>query len=182
MAANGGIALIPVRPAPHTVPGEDAEFAEVAARLSLLRDRMDARTTCAVDLVEVSEIRAVVPQLRDLLTIARRKTPHRPVVRFGDLALEFQLSRPSRASRLSAARLAPVVADDVLWETLRTHLQHDCTTSTTAAVLHVHPNTVQYRLRKVTDLTGLNLNRPGDLLTALGAVFAVGHPDSITGE
>ncbi|NNG98988.1 helix-turn-helix domain-containing protein [Gordonia araii NBRC 100433] len=174
LTANGGIALLPLRPAPHGTTDEDAmpDFAELDARLRQLGERMAARTTCAVDLVTAEEVASVVPQLRDLLAIAQRKSPPRPVVRFDDLAIEFQLSRPTRASRLSASRLAPIADDEVLWQTLQCYLDNECSTATTARMLHVHPNTVQYRLRKVSDLTGLNLNRPADVLTALGALLA----------
>ncbi|GED96692.1 PucR family transcriptional regulator [Gordonia crocea] len=180
LTAGGGIALLPVRPAPHaestTAPPDAAELDD---RLRQLGERMAARTTCAVDLVRADEVAEVVPQLRDLLSIAQRQSSHRPVVRFADLAVEFQLSRPTRASRLSAARLDPIADDAVLWQTLRCYLDNACSTATTAQELHVHPNTVTYRLRKVSDLTGLNLGNPADVLTALGAVLAATpRPDS----
>ncbi|MFT3898969.1 MAG: helix-turn-helix domain-containing protein [Gordonia sp. (in: high G+C Gram-positive bacteria)] len=184
ITASGGLALVPLRPAARgkAEGSDDPQFAELRTRLAQLVDRMDAPTVCAVDLVTADEVAAVVPQLRDLLTIARRRSPRRSVVRFDDLAVEFQLSRPSRASRVSAARLAPIADDDVLWQTLEAYLDNDCSTAATAEVLHVHPNTVQYRLRKIAELTKLNLNRPGDVLTALGAVLAAGDRRSAAGD
>ncbi|MFT4200585.1 PucR family transcriptional regulator [Gordonia sp. (in: high G+C Gram-positive bacteria)] len=183
LTASGGIALIPARPTPHGPDtADDPRFADLRARLERLADRMDARTTCAVDLVTPDEVATVIPQLRDLLTIARRRTPRRRVVRFDDLAVEFQLSRPTRASRLSAARLDPIADDEVLWQTLEAYLDNDCSTAMTAEVLHVHPNTVQYRLRKVSESTGLNLNRPADIVAALGAVLAAGHRRSVADD
>jgi DNA-binding PucR family transcriptional regulator len=32
-----------------------------------------------------------------------------------------------------------------------------------AAQLHVHPNTLDYRLRRIADLAGVDLGRPGDI-------------------
>jgi DNA-binding PucR family transcriptional regulator len=40
--------------------------------------------------------------------------------------------------------------------TLETYLERDLDRRGTAAALHVHPNTLDYRLRKIVDLTGLD--------------------------
>lgn len=36
-----------------------------------------------------------------------------------------------------------------------------------AAELHVHPNTLRYRIRRAEDLTGLDLSRPDQRLLAM---------------
>jgi DNA-binding PucR family transcriptional regulator len=41
-------------------------------------------------------------------------------------------------------------------ETLRTYLDSDLDVSRTAEALYVHPNTVRYRLRRISELTGLD--------------------------
>ena len=46
-----------------------------------------------------------------------------------------------------------------LMETLRTYLDSDLDVARTAETLYVHPNTVRYRLRRVSDLTGLDTHR-----------------------
>lgn len=180
VTACGGVALVPLRSRPATTEAD--EFGELKGRLEQLAQRMGVRTTCAVDLVRTEEIPSVIPQLQDLVAIARRKSTHRPVVRFDDLAVEFQLSRPTRATRLNAARLDPIADDPVLWRTLETYLDSECNSTSTAESLHVHPNTVQYRLRKISDLTGLNLSRPVDVLTALGAVLAANDRRRVADE
>jgi sugar diacid utilization regulator len=60
---------------------------------------------------------------------------------------------------LIAPRIAEFVADDiatggVLIETLKAFAASDLSCKVTAHLLHVHLNTVRYRLAKITELTG----------------------------
>jgi sugar diacid utilization regulator len=48
--------------------------------------------------------------------------------------------------------------------TLRTFIEHDQQQGRTAAALHVHPNTLAYRLRKIETITGLSLRTTEGLL------------------
>jgi len=48
----------------------------------------------------------------------------------------------------------------VLLGTLKMWFDEDGATSTAAQRLHVHRNTVRYRLRRVEELTGRSLTRP----------------------
>jgi DNA-binding PucR family transcriptional regulator len=70
----------------------------------------------------------------------------------------------------AAGRLQPAVEDRLsdavvdradrrngaLLETLRAYLDSDLDVGRTAEALWVHPNTVRYRLRRISDLTGLD--------------------------
>ncbi len=49
---------------------------------------------------------------------------------------------------------------DLILETARTWLAADGSTSEAANLLHVHRNTVRYRLRRLEELTGRDLSRP----------------------
>lgn len=100
-----------------------------------------------------------------------------------DVLLEYQLSRPSRARDGLAALLGPLAGRPELLDTLRTFLACGLDRRRAAARLQVHPNTVDYRLRKATELTTLDAARGADLLTlhaALAAHDAVrrGEPDT----
>ncbi|MFJ3519331.1 PucR family transcriptional regulator [Streptomyces sp. NPDC090131] len=100
-----------------------------------------------------------------------------------DVLLEYQLSRPSRARDGLAALLGPLAGRPELLDTLRTFLACGLDRRRAAARLQVHPNTVDYRLRKATELTGLDAARGADLLT-LHAALAThdsvrqGEPDT----
>jgi hypothetical protein len=52
-----------------------------------------------------------------------------------------------------------------LLETYSNYLKHDQSVKATAAALSVHPHTVQYRLDRLQQLTGLSIRRPEDRLT-----------------
>lgn len=62
--------------------------------------------------------------------------------------------------------LDPVLADgdDRLLASLRVHLASHASATRTATALHVHPNTVKYRLRKIERMTGLDTRELPHLL------------------
>ncbi|WP_043910989.1 PucR family transcriptional regulator [Kitasatospora griseola] len=89
-----------------------------------------------------------------------------------DVLLAHQLSRPGPARDALAAILAPLTDRPELLETLRTFLSCGLDRRRTAARLLVHPNTVDYRLRRTAALTGLDTVRGPDLLTLHAALTA----------
>ena len=76
-----------------------------------------------------------------------------PVAHWGDLG----------AWRLAAAlpgpdpAVAPLLADPVLAATAETWLDTGCSAARTSAALHVHRQTLYYRLSRIAQLTGLEL-------------------------
>lgn len=91
-------------------------------------------------------------------------------------------SVPDQAAHLSRSLLGPVLdlpPEDsaLLLDTARGWLAERGSTSTAARILHVHRNTVRYRLRRLEELTGLDLADPADtarLQIALEAVRILG--------
>lgn len=73
-----------------------------------------------------------------------------------DVLLEYQLTRPSDALPLLAAMLDPIERNPDLLRTLETYLGENLDRRRTAAALHVHPNTLDYRLKRIVELTGLD--------------------------
>ncbi|MFD7640734.1 PucR family transcriptional regulator [Kitasatospora sp. NPDC059795] len=90
-----------------------------------------------------------------------------------DVLLAYQLSRPGPAREALAALLAPLTDRPELLDTLRAFLACGLDRRRTAAHLLVHPNTVDYRLRRTTHLTGLDTVRGPDLLTLHAALTAL---------
>jgi DNA-binding PucR family transcriptional regulator len=94
-----------------------------------------------------------------------------------DLAGETALAaQPLLARLLRGALLDPLnPADDFhreLASTALSYLDHGQRLDHTAAALHVHPNTVRYRLRRLREITGLTsiAAEPGERLTVLEGV------------
>jgi PucR C-terminal helix-turn-helix domain len=119
----------------------------------------------ATDIVRAAE------QAHDVVMLARRlgKPPGGYLLR--DVLLEYQLTRPSDALHELARLLDPIDRNPDLPHTLETYLGHDLDRRRTAAALHVHPNTLDYRLRRIVELTGLDPSTSRGL-QLLGAALA----------
>ncbi len=109
-----------------------------------------ADATIALDAAEAFELTGTV----DLIEIGPRS-----------LALAAERS----ATRLDAHHLGPL--DDLggaaeIELTARTLLECDQHVEQTARELHVHPNTVRYRMNRFRTLTGLDLRQTSDVVTA----------------
>lgn len=134
---------------------------------------------------------AVVPRLEDVqegrrqarMACAAASPGSHDVVRFGERPLAVLLaSTPEQARALVDAVLAPVLdlaPDDraVVLDTARAWLEAGGSTSTAAKALHVHRNTVRYRIRRLEEVTGRDLARPVDaaeLYVALECVRILG--------
>ncbi|MCX5112295.1 helix-turn-helix domain-containing protein [Streptomyces sp. NBC_00378] len=88
-----------------------------------------------------------------------------------DVLLEFHLSRPGPSGWRIAALLDPVAARPELLRTLRTYLAQQQDRRLTAVLLGLHPNTVDNRLARLAELTGLNLGAPRDTALAIAALL-----------
>lgn len=89
---------------------------------------------------------------------------------------------PEVTAAFHARLLAPLAAHDrdnavSLLGTLTTFLDHDGSWARTADSLHVHVNTVHYRIRRIEELTGRNLARLQDRLDLRAALLCApaGH-------
>jgi hypothetical protein len=106
---------------------------------------------------------------RQMLALARRGvvTGGRGLIRCEEHLATLLLSADEELARvLSAVRLAPLaglrpVQQDVVAETLLAWLQNAGNARLAAGQLHVHPQTVRYRLRQIQELFGPVLAEPG---------------------
>ncbi|GAB2835846.1 PucR family transcriptional regulator [Actinocorallia aurea] len=64
----------------------------------------------------------------------------------------------------------PAAQRELFTETLTAYLDHDLHIAEAAAKLHVHPNTLRYRIRRFEELSGLHLERVDDLVTVWWAL------------
>ncbi|WP_030616648.1 PucR family transcriptional regulator [Streptomyces fulvoviolaceus] len=91
--------------------------------------------------------------------------------RLDDVLLEYHLSRRDESSHRIAALLDPVADRPELLETLRTHLAHQQDRRATASALGLHPNTVDNRLAKIDEQTGIDLSSPRGTALAIAALL-----------
>ena len=87
----------------------------------------------------------------------------------GAYRLLLQVKRPQELQSFAKSMLGTVhVYDDKhqtkLGATLRSYMANRCNVSVTAKALHVHPNTVAYRLRRVEELLEIDLSDPQAML------------------
>ena len=93
--------------------------------------------------------------VRDVLRLATKLDRPPGLYLLRDVLLEYQLTHPSEARAELAALLEPLERNPDLLLTLDAYLAEDLDRRRTAAALHVHPNTLDYRLKRIVELTGL---------------------------
>lgn len=138
--AAGGVVLLP-RPVDVALVASLAEAAGAPVR-------------AAAATAPYEGLAAAGAQAREVLRLASSRPPG--LYGLGDVLLEYQLTRPSEALPLLAAPLAALDRNPDLVTTLETYLAENQDRRRTAAALHVHPNTLDYRIKRIVELTGLD--------------------------
>jgi sugar diacid utilization regulator len=153
---TSGIALLP------STAGEVTPMLDRVASLlddiaAVTRTNVTAGAAACVGVIAVSR---AARQARDVLAIARRLGRPPGLYVLDDVLLEYQLTRESDARPLLAGLLDPLEPNPDLMHTLECYLENELDRRSTATLLHVHPNTLDYRLRRIAQLTGLDPGRP----------------------
>jgi sugar diacid utilization regulator len=108
-------------------------------------------------------------EAREALAAAFAADPPTRVVSFDEIVVDHLLRSSPGAHQLLRDTVAELAAYDrrrqgQLLQTLATHLDTGASLKRTAEALHVHPNTVVYRLRRVHEITGRDPTDPQDAL------------------
>ncbi|MYR07743.1 hypothetical protein GTV32_16180 [Gordonia sp. SID5947] len=109
-----------------------------------------------VECVDVAELPSAGVLSTEVLRLSAGHPSERTVYRLADVALAYQLSRPSAAREHLRGMLAAVEPFPELIEFLECYLRCDMDRGRTARALAVHPNTVNNRLHRLTSLTGVD--------------------------
>jgi DNA-binding PucR family transcriptional regulator len=104
----------------------------------------------------VADLATAARQAADVLRLAVGLGRPAGAYRLQDVLLEYQLSRPSDALPALGSLLDPLNRNPDLILTLETYLGHDLDRRKAAGALHVHPNTLDYRLRRIVELVGID--------------------------
>ncbi|HEX8864454.1 MAG TPA: helix-turn-helix domain-containing protein [Lentzea sp.] len=142
LGVEGGLALL---------PGEGERLDRIVADVTRAAG---VPLTVAAVAAPPSGVAAAAELAREVLAVGLRSGPG--LYRLADVLLEYQLSRPSAALEPLASIVAPLTEE--LVGTLEVYLRRG-SRRPAASELHVHPNTVDYRLRRVAELTGLDPTR-----------------------
>jgi hypothetical protein len=160
---TGGHAVVPGRPGP---PVDDDGL------LALLRRACSADVRlAAVAATGPGDIPGAARTASEVLRVARACGLPPGLHRLDDVLLEYHLSRRDESSERIAALLDPIAGRSDLVETLRTYLGSRQERRSTARQLGLHPNTVDNRLARITELTGLDLAAPHGTALALAALL-----------
>ncbi|MFC6087742.1 PucR family transcriptional regulator [Saccharothrix lopnurensis] len=169
LTPEGGTALLPRRVGPGVLP--ERTWAEVDELVGELGRAAGAVVTAGVVAAEPAEVPEAAVTAREVLDVALRFGRSPGAYRLDDVLLEYQMSRPSRALGRLATLLSSLEENDELLRTLEVFLRAGGRRQA-ASELHVHPNTVDYRLRRVRELTGLNPAEPGGAALVRAALVA----------
>ena len=113
-------------------------------------------------------LRTSATDARAALAATRQSVPQREIVAIDALGLnpmlvEWYASDTTRASvddlLAPLAELGPQAAEDSI-RTLQSYLDHQSSPAKAAKDLNVHPQTITYRLRKITNLLRVDVNDP----------------------
>ncbi|RFU37444.1 PucR family transcriptional regulator, partial [Actinomadura logoneensis] len=137
-----------------------------------IADRAGTAVHAGVAAAGAAAVAEAAAQSADILEIVRITGREPGAYRITDVLLDYQLSRPGPARTHLAGLLGVLDGHPVLLETLRAYVASGFSRRRAAPLLHVHPNTVDYRLRRVAVLTGLDPTCPGDLPQLRAALVA----------
>lgn len=153
---SGGTVLVPC----PANPPDWEQLREAVVRLGRV---LGADLHVAGAFAAPTEVPEAVEQTGQVVALVARTRRPPGLYRLADVLLEYQLSRPSAAQRELAGLLTPLVGKPELMQTLEEYVAAGLNRRATAAALAVHANTVDYRMRRVFELTGLNPADPADL-------------------
>lgn len=166
---DDGVPVI-VLAVPYEGPLED-----IATRLAAGLDRrhlaVDAVAAIGEPRLGLGRVGGSCRQAIGALRVGWQRAAEREVLLFADVLLEVLAMRDARmVVNIQDRYLRPLAGHEHLVDTLRCHLETDLSVPETARRLVVHPNTVSYRLRRIQELTGLDLHRVRDIARAVLAV------------
>jgi hypothetical protein len=161
---SGGTALLPVT---------DTGFPELIADLGAAAG---VAVRAAGVQAEPAHVPSAAQQAAEMLelVVALGKPPG--LYQLTDVLLEYQLTRPSVARDELGRLLEPLEQHPDLLSTVEAYLRSGLDRRRTAATLHLHPNTVDYRVRRSITLTGLDPADPQQL-QQIGAALVIRRLD-----
>ena len=166
LGASGGPVLIAVR-------GEtaDAEREQLPALLDNLAEAAGAAVTAGVSFRPgLDGVPVAGAEAGEVLRLATELGRPPGLYELDDVLVEYLVTRPSDAAVRLATVLTALDHGPELVETLQGYFDADLDRRSAAAALNIHPNTLDYRLKRISELTGLSVGSSRGL-QVLGAAL-----------
>ncbi|MEV0685113.1 helix-turn-helix domain-containing protein [Nocardia sp. NPDC050378] len=163
LSVDGGTVLI---------PADSFDRDGLTALVAQLSQAAQVGITAALVETNTTGIPDAADQAHELLDMVQRLEVTSGLYRFDELALEYQLTRPGPGREFLGSLLDPLDQFPELLETLQRHIANNLNRQRTARVLHVHTNTVDYRLKRIGQLTGFDPTQPSGLWYLRSALVA----------
>ncbi|WP_141810482.1 PucR family transcriptional regulator [Nocardia bhagyanarayanae] len=166
-----------------TILVPDTAFGEFAALTAFIEDLRTADghiPTGVVMCAPTCELPAVAEQVYAALDVVTRLGMTGRLHRFSDIAVEYQLTRPGPGRDALSTLLDPLEDHPDLLETLRTYVKSGLDRRRTARRLHLHPNSVDHRLKRIFRLTGFDIADPTALWNLRSALVIRDHHTEYT--
>ncbi|WP_157187156.1 PucR family transcriptional regulator [Nocardia vinacea] len=154
LSPRGGTIVLPA----HTVT--ESSLDELVSRLSWAAQ---VPVTAITLRGSGAWVRRLSDLAHDLLNVAQGLGFAGGLYRFPDLALEYQLTRPTPAREKLAHALDPLDDHPELLHTLTLYIHTNMTRRITARLLNLHRNTIDYRLNRIEELTGYDPSIPSGI-------------------
>ncbi|MGW2341678.1 PucR family transcriptional regulator [Streptomyces sp. NPDC001661] len=171
LSGDGGLALIPCRVAADRVTHR--EWERLAGAVSHMCRVAGVDIMAGAAAAAPADVPAAVTLAREVRRVAAASERPPGLYRLPDVLLEYQLMRPGPARDELAQLIRPLAERPELLATVRGYLRCGPSRRRTAHELCVHPNTVDYRLRRAAEITGLDVTSGPDALRVRAAISAL---------
>jgi hypothetical protein len=165
LAPGGGVVLLPYT-------GRDDRAGRAAATVARMAKAADAPVLAAVASAELGDVPSAAVEAEDVLRLAGRLNAAPGVYTLDDVLLEYVLASAGEVGRRLANVLLPLESGPELVQTLAAWFAADFHRGPAAAALHIHPNTLDYRLARICELTGFSVGTGRGILV-LGAALTL---------
>ncbi|MFG2442513.1 PucR family transcriptional regulator [Nocardia fluminea] len=167
-----GLAQLSLEGGTVLVPTEALAEHELDSLVEALAGAAQVELVAVAVAASAAEVASAAKTAHEMLDVVDRLECAPGLYRFGEFALAYQLSRPGLGLSLLGDLLAPLDRYPELRKTLRVHIAGNLSRAQTARIMNIHTNTVDYRLRRIARLTGLNPARASDLWQLRSALVA----------
>lgn len=165
--SHGGVALLPA--APDSIGRLTDELAGLVESLGTAAGAPIVAGASVAD--PASSVPSAGTEAEEVADLARSLGRPPGVYRLDDVLLEYQVTRRGPGRELLAAKVAELAHHPPMLDALRSWIAHEHDRRSAAAALHIHPNTLDYRLSRVAQLTGLDPLAPSSARVLAAALL-----------